>query len=79
MAKKIKKEQLEKLQAVVTEINNITLEIGKLESSKHKMLHALNQSEQTLSVVQKELQDDYGNKIVDIKTGELKDEPAQEY
>ena len=53
MAKKIKKEQLEKLQAVVTEINNITLEIGKLESSKHKMLHALNQSEQTLSVVQK--------------------------
>ena len=42
------------------------------------MLHALNQSEQTLSVVQKELQDDYGNKIVDIKTGELKDEPAQE-
>ena len=78
MAKKIKKEQLEKLQAVVTEINNITLEIGKLESSKHKMLHALNQSAQTLSVVQKELQDDYGNKIVDIKTGELKDEPAQE-
>jgi DNA gyrase/topoisomerase IV subunit A len=78
MAKKIKKDQLEKLQAVVTEINNITLEVGKLESNKHKMLHALNQSEQTLSVIQKELQDDYGNKIVDIKTGELKDEPAQE-
>ena len=69
----IEKDQLEKLQAVVTEINNITLEVGKLESNKHKMLQALNQSEQTLSVIQKELQDDYGNKIVDIKTGELKD------
>ena len=37
------------------------------------MLHALNNSEQALSELQKELQEEYGDKIVDIKTGELKE------
>ena len=31
------------------------------------MLHALNQSEQTLSVVQKELQDDYGLETEEVE------------
>ena len=71
--KKITKEQLEKLQGIVNDVNAATIEIGKLEGAKHKMLHALNNSEQALSELQKELQEEYGDKIVDIKTGELKE------
>ena len=78
MAKKIKKEELEKLQGIVQDINAATVEIGKLESAKHKLLHGLNNSEQALSAIQKELQEAYGDKIVDINTGELKDEPVKE-
>lgn len=70
---KITKEQLEKLQGIVNDVNAATIEIGKLEGTKHKMLHALNNSEQALNELQKELQEEYGDKIVDIKTGELKE------
>ena len=39
MAKKIKKQELQDLQALVGEINQIKLQLGDIEVQKHTLLH----------------------------------------
>ena len=41
MAKKIKKAELEKLQASVSKMNEIKMELGNIEAAKHRLLHSL--------------------------------------
>ena len=41
MAKKIKKAELERLQASVSKMNEIKMELGNIEAAKHRLLHSL--------------------------------------
>ena len=70
-AEKITDEQLQNIQSVVNTINRIQLDLGQLESRKHRALHDVISLQDKLIVVQKELQEEYGTFDVDIQTGKI--------
>ena len=82
MAKKIKKAELEKLQAVVSKINELKLELGNIEASKHRILHSVAEMENNdLGEVRKELEEKYGQVNINITDGvitEREDESDKE-
>ena len=52
-------------------INRIQLDLGQLESRKHRALHDVVDLQEKLIVTQKELQEEYGTFDVDIQTGKI--------
>ena len=50
---KITKEQLDKIQATVNNINRTKLEIGTLETRKHEMMHIMISFNEDLTLMQK--------------------------
>ena len=78
MAKKIKKAELEKLQASVSKMNEIKMELGNIEAAKHRLLHSLADVEnKDFGKIKKELEDKYGKVNINITDGtitELQDE-----
>ena len=72
MAKKIKKKELDTLQAVISELNNIKLRIGDVETQKHLLLHKAAELETTdLKKVQDELEETYGKVSINITDGTI--------
>lgn len=83
MTKKIKKKELDTLQAVISELNNIKLRIGDVETQKHLLLHKAAELEGTdLKKVQDELEETYGKVSINITDGTIseikKDESSKE-
>jgi len=74
---KLTAEELEGLKNVITQLNSVQSQIGGLELQKHELLHTFAQMKTKLDEQQKELQAKYGDKVIDINTGELR-EPAKE-
>ena len=70
--KKITDEQLEKIQAIISNINQFNLEIGRLEGQKHDLLHQRQFSQDGLKAVQNELKEQYGTINVNIQDGSIK-------
>lgn len=68
---KITSEELTKLTEKVTAMNKAQMQLGGMEAHKHELLHALSGMNQELQVVQKELEDKYGNVSIDLATGEI--------
>jgi hypothetical protein len=66
---KIKDEQLEKLQALVTGINQGQLELGRLETQKHVLLHQIKEVQDELGKFQSELKEEYGDISVNVQDG----------
>jgi hypothetical protein len=66
---KIKDEQLEKLQALVTGINQGQLELGRLETQKHVLLHQIKEVQDELGKFQGELKEEYGDISVNVQDG----------
>ena len=64
-------EQLKAIQDIVSPINNIHMELGRIESRKHVLCHDIVNLQDKLQVVQKELEDQYGTVNVNIQTGEI--------
>ena len=71
MKKKIKKEQLEKLQKISSFISEIQNEIAKNTINNYKLAHAYSQQEIKLNELKLELQEQYGKITVDVKSGEI--------
>jgi len=61
MAKKIKKEELTKLQDLVKNYNQHQLKLGELEVEKHGLLHSISNVQQDLQKFQDELRETYGD------------------
>jgi len=70
---KITQEELTQLQTLVTEFNNIQIKVGDLEIQKHQMLHRIGSISTTLESLQGDLKAKYGDVVVDINTGDLKE------
>ena len=68
---KITDEQLKSVQTTVNGINRAQMEIGKLESQKHQMLHQINNIQEELGKLQAELEKEYGTVDINIQTGEI--------
>jgi len=69
---KVKDEELKKIQGVVGKINNLYVELGRLEALKHNNLHTLAGIQDELMVVQNDLNKEYGTDDINIQTGEIK-------
>ena len=67
----ISKEQLEKLQSILTNINQFNLEIGRIENRKHSIIHQSLVTQEALKNMQDELEEEYGTVNVNVQTGEI--------
>jgi len=64
-------EQLKNVQTTVNGINRAQMEIGKLESQKHQILHQIISIQEDLGKLQTELEKEYGTVDINIQTGEI--------
>ena len=64
-------EQLKNVQTTVNGINRAQMEIGKLESQKHQILHQIISIQEDLGKLQAELEKEYGTVDINIQTGEI--------
>ena len=68
---KVTDEELAKIQNAVSGVNNHQVEIGRMETRKHQLLHNLTQLQEQLSELQGELQVSYNTIDINIETGEI--------
>ena len=66
---KVTDAQLKKIQSLVDRINNTHVNIGQLEARKHQALHFLAGINDELTVMQSELDKDYGTSDINIQDG----------
>ena len=64
-------EQLKAIQEIISPINNIQMELGRIETRKHALCHNVLDLQDKLQVLQKELEDQYGTVNINIQTGEI--------
>ena len=67
--KHITKEQLEKIQNTVNNLNRSQLEIGSMELRKHELMHSIAGLKDELTLMQSELEKEYGTFDVNITDG----------
>jgi len=70
-AEKVTKEQLTKIQSVVDRINSTQLNIGQLEARKHQLLHMIAGVNDELTLLQNELEKEYGTNDINISDGTI--------
>ena len=66
---KVTEEQLNKIQSSVDRINQTHMNIGQLEARKHQALHYIAGANDELTLLQNELQEQYGTHDVNIQDG----------
>ena len=69
--KKLKQEELSKLQELVKNFNQHQLKLGDLEIQKHSLLHSAASLQQELEQFQNELKETYGDVVIDINDGKI--------
>jgi len=78
---KITEKQLEKIVKQNTELEEVVMQVGIVESQKHALLHKIAEVNKTLEEYKAELEEEYGKISIDLKTGEyteIKEEDALE-
>ena len=68
---KVTSSQLEKIQKTVSNINRAQMEMGRLETQKHNLLHQVAGLQDELKLIQDELEKDYGTVNVNIEDGTI--------
>jgi len=74
---KLTEKELKSLQENVSKLNQVHMELGKLENQKHKILHQVNEIESLFDELQKELEEKYGKVSINIDNGELSEIPQE--
>ena len=70
-AEKVSEDQLKKIQDLVDRINRTQMNVGQLESRKHQALHFLVGINDELTLMQDELQKEYGTNDINIQDGTI--------
>ena len=70
---KISAIELTALQENLSKLNQVHIELGRLENQKHKILHQVNEIESMFDKLQKELEEKYGKVNINIETGEFEE------
>lgn len=78
MGKKIKKKELETLQAALNQQDQLLRALGVIEDEKHVALHKLADVKEQVKVIQQELNESYGEVKINVQTGEITEIPAEE-
>ena len=68
---KLTKLELKTLQETVQKINQVHIELGRLENQKHKIMHNMEEVDKDFADLQKEFEDKYGKVSINIDSGEL--------
>tara|TARA_R100001440_G_scaffold1627_1_gene5233 strand:+ start:2863 stop:3138 length:276 start_codon:yes stop_codon:yes gene_type:complete len=68
---KISEESLKEVQTVVAKVNELRMEIGRLETNKHALLHTYAGVNDELKVVQDKLEKEYGTVNINIQDGTI--------
>ena len=68
---KVSDEQLKGIQSLVDRINNAQMNIGQLEARKHQVLHMIAGTNDELTLMQENLQKEYGTNDINIKDGTI--------
>tara|TARA_X000001382_G_scaffold116368_1_gene95521 strand:+ start:525 stop:836 length:312 start_codon:yes stop_codon:yes gene_type:complete len=68
---KITDEQLEKVQNTVNGVNRAQLEIGSMEVKKHELMHSVAGLREELTLLQTELEKEYGTFDINIQDGTI--------
>ena len=68
---KITKEQLDRVQDTVNNINRAQLEIGSMEVKKHELMHNVAGLRDELTLLQNEFEKEYGTFDVNIQDGTI--------
>jgi len=72
-AKKLTKEELEKVTGAVSQMNQLKINLADLDLQKMQLYKVFEQFSENLSTEQKALEEKYGDVSIDIVTGEMKD------
>jgi len=67
----ITEEQLKAIQDVVSPINQAQMELGRMETQKHMILHQITKLQESLQEEQVALEKEYGKVNINIQTGEI--------
>ena len=67
----ITEEQLKAIQEIVSPINQIQMELGRMEARKHVLCHQIGQLQESLQEEQTALEKEYGKVNINIQTGEI--------
>jgi hypothetical protein len=67
---KITEKQLEKIVKQNTELEQVVMQVGIVESQKHALLHQIAEVNKVLEEYKAELEEEYGKISIDLKTGE---------
>ena len=68
---KVTDEQLKKIQDIVSGINRTQMEIGSIETKKHGLMHQVAGAQDQLTLLQKELEKEYGTIDINIQNGAI--------
>jgi len=66
---KISEEQLEKVQAIINDINKSQIEIGQIETRKHAIMHHISALQEQVGKMKEEFEKDYGTADINIQDG----------
>ena len=67
----ITEEQLKAIQELVSPINQIQMEMGRMATQKHALLHQITKLQESLQEEQTALEKQYGKVNINIQTGEI--------
>ena len=76
---KISDEQLQKVQQIINMMNRGQMDLGIMETRKHKLLHDISSIQEQLTAMQGEFEKEYGTYDINIQDGTInykKDEPS---
>ncbi len=66
---KVTTEELEKVQAVINDINKSQIEIGQMETKKHAIMHHISALQEAIGEIRVEFEEKYGTADVNIQDG----------
>ena len=67
----ITEEQLKAIQEIVSPINQDQMELGRMATQKHMILHQITKLQESLQEEQVALEKEYGKVNINIQTGEI--------
>ena len=67
----ISEKQLKAIQEIVSPINNMQMEVGRIEVRKHMILHDVVELQEKLQEQQNALEKEYGKVNINIQNGEI--------
>jgi hypothetical protein len=67
----ITEEQLKSIQEIVSPINQAQMELGRMATQKHMILHQISELQGKLQELQVKLEEEYGKVNINIQTGEI--------